>query len=222
MLSGIGILASISLHQCNRSGNAEPEPLFSALWSCCVRQTNLPLSTTTSSPNRAMSYGSACSATFTAHMESLFFTAGQLFPLSFMKCYRILKTTRRSPQPSTGALHRLGQREQRQQVHFRVQRWGQGLCFSHRQLYSVFPHKDSCLSITSDGEKGSWEVALENMGPHSSCLRAKGPDASAFLVGVQLIHPVAVRTCGFQQWTVSIQEFEWIKSPNAWLIWGKP
>lgn len=48
----------------------------------------------------------ACSATFTAHMESLFFTAGQLFPVSFMKSYSILKTTRRcrsrALEPCTG------------------------------------------------------------------------------------------------------------------------
>lgn len=75
-------------------------------WSCCVRQTNLPLIPSTSSPCRAMCHGCACSATFTAHVESLFFTVQQLFPVVFMKSHRILKTTRPCLQPSTGVLHR--------------------------------------------------------------------------------------------------------------------
>lgn len=73
------------------------------------------------------------------------------------------------------------------------------LCFSHRQLYSIFPHKDSCLGTRSNGEKGSKEAALKNVVPRSSCLSIKGSAASAFLVGGQFIHPTAARTCGFQQ-----------------------
>lgn len=115
--------------------------------------TNLPLSTIASSPHGAMSNGTACSATFTVHMERLFFTAGQLFPVSFMTNSRIWKTTRRCSKRWSLA-QALPERAEAASS-FPCAEGGQALCFSHQQLYSVFPHKGSCLSIRSDGGKRS-------------------------------------------------------------------
>lgn len=89
------------------------------------------------------------------------------------------------------------------------------LCFSHGQLYSIFPHKDSCLGTRSDGEKGSKEAALKNVVPRSSCLSIKGSAASA-------ASPFSGRSvhssyCCEDVWLSAEQstdESEWIKSPT--------
>lgn len=124
--------------------------------------TNLPLSTIASSPHGAMSYSSACPATFTVHMERLFFTAGQLFPVSFMTNSRLWKTTCRCSKHWSLA-QALPERAEAASS-FPYAEGGQLLCFSHQQLYSVLPHKGSCLSIRSYGGKTVLKGSLEEYG----------------------------------------------------------
>lgn len=108
----IAILPSIIIISIAEKTMQNPAPCFQGIMKKKPREAAVtnkpPPHPSTSSPCRAMCHGRVCSATFTAHVESLSCAAQQLFPVIFTKRHRVLKTTRPCPQPSRGVLH--GQR----------------------------------------------------------------------------------------------------------------
>lgn len=109
-LSHIGILPSIIISSITGKAMQNPDHYFQKLMKKTREAAVLDKQTSPSSPAHPLPaqrcHGPACSAAFTAHVESLFFTVQQLLPVIFMKSHWILKTTHPCPQPSTGVLQR--------------------------------------------------------------------------------------------------------------------
>lgn len=144
-----------------------------------------------------MCHGRACSATFTAHVESLFCTVQQLLPVIFMKKPPNFENNTSLPTAKHGSLAQAPPGSRGSKFISVCRGGAKSFVFSHRQLRSVFVHKGSCLCISSDGKRvlrGSLEKFAATLSP----LRVKGPDDPALLVGSQLSHSFAVRTCGFK------------------------